>query len=215
MFEFLIADINTPFAIALSCVIVLGFLEGVGMLIGLSIMNLMDQISPFEMEVDIEINTNVNAQGITPLLGWLCLNRLPLLVWAVLFLTSFSIAGYSYNYVMLSNSSIELPTFIASVFALTAAVLSTRWIGRPLAKVMPKNETSAVSSDSFSGLIAKITIGTAKQDSPAEAVLVDQFNQKHYVLVAPENSDDEFTQTEQVVLVEKLENHWLAVKFTA
>lgn len=212
MFEFLIADINTPFAIALSCVIALGFLEGVGMLIGLSIMNLMDQISPFEM--DIEVDTNLSGQGITPLLGWLCLNRLPLLVWIVLFLTSFSIAGYSYNYAILANSSIELPTFISSIFALTAAVFATRWIGRPLARLMPKNESSAVSNESFLGLVAKITIGTAKQNSPAQAVLVDQFNQKHYVLVAPESSGDEFTQTEQVVLVEKTENHWLAVKFT-
>lgn len=212
MFEFFVADMNTGFAIALASVFVLGLLEGLGLLIGLSVMNLMDQFSPFELDVDI--NTDVSADGLTPLLGWLCLNRLPLLIWAVLFLTSFAITGYTFNYILLSSFSIALPSFVAYIFAFTLAILMTRWIGKPLAMILPKNESSAVSNNSFIGQIAKITIGTAKKNSPAQAVLIDQFNQKHYVLVAPDDSNDTFNQSEEVVLVEKTTNHWLAVKFT-
>jgi hypothetical protein len=212
MFEFFVADMNTGFAIALASVFVLGLLEGLGLLIGLSVMNLMDQVSPFELDVDI--NTDVSGDGLTPLLGWLCLNRLPLLIWAVLFLTSFAIAGYTFNFVLLSSFSIALPSFVAYILAFIIAILMTGWIGKPLAMILPKNESSAVSSHSFTGRIAKITIGTAKKDSPAQAVLIDQFNQKHYVLVAPDDSNDTFNQSEEVVLVEKTTNHWLAVKFT-
>jgi len=212
MYEFLFADINTGFAIALSIVAILGLLEGIGMLIGLSVMNIMDQFSPFEL--DVEIDTDISANGLTPLLGWLYLNKLPLLVWAVLFLTSFSISGYTFNFVVLGTFSATLPTFIAYIFAFTLAIFMTRLIGKPLAKILPKNESSAVSNHSFTGLVAKITIGTAKKNSPAEAVLVDQFNQKHYVLVAPDDSNDTFNQSEEVVLVEKTSNFWLAVKFT-
>jgi len=212
MYEFLFADINTGFAIALSIVAILGLLEGIGMLIGLSVMNLMDQFSPFEL--DVEIDTDISANGLTPLLGWLYLNKLPLLVWAVLFLTSFSIAGYTFNFVLLGTFSATLPTFIAYIFAFTLAIFMTRLIGKPLALILPTNESSAVSNHSFTGLVAKITIGTAKKNSPAEAVLVDQFNQKHYVLVAPDDSNDIFNQSEDVVLVEKTANYWLAVKFT-
>jgi len=212
MYEFLFADINTGFAIALSIVAILGLLEGIGMLIGLSVMNLMDQFSPFEL--DVEIDTDISANGLTPLLGWLYLNKLPLLVWAVLFLTSFSIAGYTFNFVLLGTLSATLPTFIAYIFAFILAIFMTRLIGKPLAVILPKNESSAVSNHSFTGLVAKITIGTAKKNSPAEAVLVDQYNQKHYVLVAPDDSNDTFNQSEEVVLVEKTSNFWLAVKFT-
>jgi len=212
MYEFLFADINTGFAIALSIVAILGLLEGIGMLIGLSVINIMDQFSPFEL--DVEIDTDISANGLTPLLGWLYLNKLPLLVWAVLFLTSFSISGYTFNFVVLGTFSATLPTFIAYIFAFTLAIFMTRLIGKPLAKILPKNESSAVSNHSFTGLVAKITIGTAKKNSPAEAVLVDQFNQKHYVLVAPDDSNDTFNQSEEVVLVEKTSNFWLAVKFT-
>jgi len=212
MYEFLFADINTGFAIALSVVAILGLLEGIGMLIGLSVMNIMDQFSPFEL--DVEIDTDISANGLTPLLGWLYLNKLPLLVWAVLFLTSFSIAGYTFNFVLLGTLSATLPTFIAYIFAFILAIFMTRLIGKPLAVILPKNESSAVSNHSFTGLVAKITIGTAKKNSPAEAVLVDQYNQKHYVLVAPDDSNDTFNQSEEVVLVEKTSNFWLAVKFT-
>lgn len=215
MYEFLVADINTPFAIALGSVLILGLFEGIGLLVGLSIMSLFDQFSPFEMEVDVELEANVSSGGLTSVVGWLYLNRLPLLVWLVLFLSSFGVAGYTFNYLNLNMLALALPSFLASITAFVVAVFLTRAIGGPLAKLMPKNETSAVSTNSFTGLVAKITIGKATQNSPAEAVLTDQFNQKHYVLVAPETSDETFEQSQQVVLVEKQEKCWIAVKFNA
>lgn len=215
MFEFLVADINTPFAIALGTVLILGLLEGLGLLVGMSIMSLFDQFSPFEMEVDVELEAEVSSGGLTSLIGWLYLNKLPMLVWLVLFLSSFAIAGYTFNYLNLNVLSLTLPSFVASLTAFVAAIFLTRAFGAPLARLMPKNETSAVSTNSFAGLVAKITIGKATKDSPAEAVLTDQYNQKHYVLVAPETSDEIFEQSQQVVLVEKQEKCWIAVKFNA
>jgi len=212
MIEFLLADFNTSFAIALGTVIALALLEGVGMLIGLSLMSLLDQISPIEF--DLEVDTEFSDVGITPLLGWLCLNRLPLLIWLVLLMTSFAITGYSINFILLSTPSFLLSPFIVTTLAFICAIFSTRYIGIPLARLLPKNESSAVSNNSFNGLIAKITIGTAKKGSPAEASLLDKFNQKHYVLVSPDNAEDVFTQGEEVVLVEKQQNTWLAIRFT-
>lgn len=212
MFEFFVAEINTGFAIALIIVMMIGLLEGIGMIIGLSLMNLLDQISPFDIEVDI--NTDVTTGGMTSIFGWLCLNRLPLLIWTVLFLTSFAVAGYILNFILLNNFNFVLPTFITYSFAILMAILSTRFLGQPLANLLPQNESSAISNDSFKGVVAKITIGTAKEGSPAQAVLTDHYNQKHYVLVTPDNSIDTFNQNEDVVLVEKLDSHWLAVKFT-
>lgn len=212
MIEFLLADFNTGFAIALGMVIALAFLEGLGMLIGLSLMSLLDQISPIEF--DLEVDAEFSHGGLTPILGWLCLNRLPLLIWLVLFLTCFSISGYSVNFFLLNATNFLLPTFVVYSLALIAAILLTRYLGIPLGRLLPKNESSAVSNDSFTGLIAKITIGTAKKDSPAEATLLDSFNQKHYVLVSPDDDTETFNQGDEVVLVEKQKNIWLAVKFT-
>ncbi len=211
MIEFLLADINIGFAIALCTVLALAILEGVGMLIGLSMMNLLDHISPIEL--DIEADADLPAGGLTPLLGWLCLNRLPLLIWLVLFLTSFGITGYTLNYVLLNNFSANLPEILTYGLSFIFSLFATHYIGKPLSRLLPKNESSAISNNSFNGLIATITIGTAKQDSPAEASLTDGFNQKHYVLVTPDDDNEEFSQGQQVVLVEKKETFWLAIKF--
>ncbi len=211
MIEFLLADMNIGFAIALCLVLALAVLEGVGMLIGLSMMNLLDHISPIEL--DLEVDADLPAGGLTPLLGWLCLNRLPLLIWLVLFLTSFGIAGYSLNYILLNNFEVNLPEFLTYALSFIFSLYATHHIGKPLSRLLPKNESSAISNNSFNGLIATITIGTAKQDSPAEASLTDSFNQKHYVLVTPDSDTEEFNQGQQVVLVEKKESFWLAIKF--
>tara|TARA_B110000116_G_C16739944_1_gene538002 strand:- start:158 stop:799 length:642 start_codon:yes stop_codon:yes gene_type:complete len=211
MIEFIFADINIGFAIALCTVFVLAILEGVGMLIGLSMVNLLDHISPIDL--DIAIDADLPAGGLTPLLGWLCLNRLPLLIWLVLFLTSFGITGYTLNYILLTNFTANLSEFLIYGLSLILSLYATHHIGVPLSRLLPKNESSAISNNSFTGLIATITIGTAKKDSPAEASLTDCFNQKHYVLVTPDNDNEEFNQGQQVVLVEKKESLWLAIKF--
>jgi len=211
MIEFLLADINIGFAIALCSVLALATLEGVGMLIGLSMMNLLDHISPIDLDIDVD--ADLPAGGLTPLLGWLCLNRLPLLIWLVLFLTCFGIVGYSLNFILLDNSMVNLSEFLTYSLSFILALYATHYIGKPLSRLLPKNESSAISNNSFNGLIATITIGTAKQDSPAEASLTDSFNQKHYVLVTPDDDNEEFSQGQQVVLVEKKESFWLAIKF--
>lgn len=212
MIEFIFADINIGFAIALSSVLVLAMLEGIGMLIGLSVMNLLDHISPIDFDIDIDADSSLNAAGLTPLIGWLCLNRLPLLIWLVLFLTSFGITGYTLNYILLTSFTINLSEFLTYSLSFILSLYITHHIGEPLSRLLPKNESSAISNNSFNGLVATITIGTAKQDSPAEASLTDSYKQKHYVLVTPDSDKEEFTQGQQVVLVEKKETFWLAVK---
>ena len=211
MIEFILADINIGFAIALCSVLTLAILEGIGMLIGLSMVNLLDHISPIDLDIDVDADLPVG--GLTPLLGWLCLNRLPLLIWLVLFLTSFGITGYTLNYIILTNFTVNLPEFITYGLSFILSLYATHHIGVPLSRLLPKNESSAISNNSFNGLIATITIGTAKKDSPAEASLTDSFNQKHYVLVTPDSDNEEFNQGQQVVLVEKKESLWLAIKF--
>lgn len=211
MIEFLLADMNIGFAIALCSVLTLATLEGVGMLIGISMMNLLDHISPIDLDIDVD--ADLPTGGLTPLLGWLCLNRLPLLVWLVLFLTSFGIIGYTINYIWVNNFTINSSEFLVYGLSFIFSLYATHLIGKPLSRLLPKNESSAISNSSFTGLIATITIGTAKQDSPAEASLTDSFNQKHYVLVTPDSDNEEFSQGQEVVLVEKKETFWLAIKF--
>lgn len=197
------ADFNLLYSSALLFVIFLALLEGGGLLIGVSLANALDDILPLEIDNDVALSSG----GVSAVLGWLYLHRLPFLVWLLLFLTSFGIAGLSLNYMTTLYHFITLP------IALLIAIFSCRFLGKKIANIMPKNESSAVSSGSFVGKIATITVGKARKGFAAEAVLQDKFKQKHYFLVEPEHEGLEFTQGTQVVLIEKLKNSWLVIEF--
>jgi len=212
MIDFLLAEFNTGFTIALGIVLAIAIMEGLGVIIGLSIVNLVDQLSPFDIDVDID--TDISSGGLTSLVGWLYLDRMPLLVWLILLLSGFAIAGYSVNYFTINLFGTPFNSVIVYCAAIILAIAMTRLTGGPISRLMPQNESSAISNTSFAGKIARITVGTARIGSPAEAMLSDEFKQKHYVLVAPDQADIEFKQGQEVVLVEKLESHWIGMTLT-
>jgi len=217
MCEFFLADANMYFNVAIGIVLVLGLLEGLGMLLGLSLIALFDNLSPFDVELklglDADAGADLNTGGLTQIAGWLCLNRLPLMMWLVLFLTCFGIAGYVLNFTVISLLGTYVSTFISIPASIAAGLLLTGKTGKRLAELMPKNESSAIGTATFGGRIATITAGTARKGSPAEASFVDHFKQKHYVMVEPMETSDVFAVGDQVVLVEKGTNAWLATSY--
>ncbi|MGQ8364415.1 YqiJ family protein [Glaciecola sp. 1036] len=213
MIEFLLSDANTLYTVAICIVIGLGLVEGLAMIFGLSIGALFDGISPIDM--DFELEAEISSGGLTGILGWLALNRLPLMIWFVLFMTCFGLSGWTANYLFGSLFGVLLPTLISFPVALAVGLTLTGRIGKRLARFMPKNESSAINTDTFGGRIATITLGTARVGSPSEASFVDSFKQKHYVMVEPIENGQEFHVGQQVVLVEKGPNSWLATNMEA
>lgn len=203
LLDFFLADFNLPYSISIAIVIAIACLEGIGLLIGLSVSNFLEELISIDFDHDAELPSG----GISATLGWLYLHRLPMLVWLLLLLSSFGILGVTLNYLIL------LPHWIALPIITITTIFITRYLAKQLSKITPKNESSATSSASFSGEVATITIGTASKDHPTEAVIRDKYKQKHYVLVEPEDSSKTFTQGTRVVLVEKQKNIWLAIEF--
>lgn len=203
MLAFFVADFNLPYSLALAAVLALALIEGIGLLMGLSLVSLFDDLMPIELD----LNTSLPS-GLTAFLGWLYLHQLPLLVWLLLLLSSFSVIGLTLNYI------INLPLIVSLPITLLLAMFVSRFLGKQIAQIIPKNESSASSCASFAGKLATITIGKASKGNAAEAVLHDDFNQKHYVMVEPEQEQQVFEQGTQVVLIEKQQNSWIAIKFT-
>lgn len=210
MYNFLLSDQNFIFSCALCFMLVLALLEGVGALIGFSLGNLIDQALPIDLDVDADVGAElVNpASGGTAVLGWLCFAKLPFLVWLILALTSFSISGYLVNATAQNLFGTLAPVYLSLPIAIIAMLWLTRLIGRPLARLLPKNESSAISNRTFVGKSARITVGNARRELPAEAVLVDDYGQKHYILVAPED-DSVIPAGTEVALLEKTKRHFI------
>ncbi|TRX58087.1 DUF1449 family protein [Thalassomonas sp. M1454] len=181
-------------------------LEGLALLIGASLMSLLDDL----VDIDIDTQANISNGGLTSLLGWLCLNKLPLLVWLVLLLTSFALGGLIYNYIVITTIQFEFLFWLSKPVALITALISTHYLGARIAKVIPKNESSATSTTEFAGRVATITLGKASSGNAAQAVLIDDYQQKHYVMVEPEQKTQEFPQGTDVVLLEKKASSWIA-----
>ena len=104
-----------------------------------------------------------------------------------------------------------LPAWFAALPALAIGLPATRYIGLGLARLIPKEETEAVSSRKFIGKVATIVRGQARAGLPAEAKLRDQFGRTHYLMVAPEG-DDVLDAGAEAVLVKRLGGHYLAVR---
>ncbi|RTR35111.1 OB-fold-containig protein [Shewanella atlantica] len=205
MVEFLFAQANLPFLISLSLVFLLGLLEGFSLILGLGLLGGLDDW--LSVDVDPEVS------GFTGVAGWLCLNRLPLLIWFVLVLVSFALAGYTSNFLAMVFTDQVLHQAISLPIALILTLFSCRYLGAGLARILPKNETSAISIDSLSGCVGTVTLGCAVKGNPSEALVKDQHLQKHYVLVEPDMPGHEFPKGTQVVLLRREGSVWTASTF--
>jgi len=214
MTEFILASENLPFAIALGLMFAIGLLEGVTTLLGFGVSSLIESLLP-EMDVDVDFDIDADADidagpdlgdagsagALSRLLGWFNIGKVPVLVLFILFLLGFGLTGLIIQFVAQNMTGRALPAFLASLPAFAFAITDVKILGAAMAKVMPREETEAVSENSFIGRIAVITLGTAKKGQPAQARVRDQHGQAHYLMVEPDSEEHVFEAGSEVLLV--------------
>ncbi len=208
--DFVTASQNAPFLTALCVMFGLAILEGVGNLFGAGVSELIDSVFPdpdFDFDVDVDVDADIDGPTTPGIimqgLGWLHFGKVPAMVLLVLFLASFGLSGLVLQAVVSSATGFYLPTFLAAAPALFLGVSSVRVGGRWIAEFIPKDETSAVSSDTFVGRVATIVLGTARASQPSQARLHDEHGRSHYVMVEPDLAGDELPSGTQVLLVRR------------
>jgi len=122
----------------------------------------------------------------------------------VLFLAAFALVGFAANIVVHGLLGFYVPALVAGPIALFAALPVVRVAGGALGRIMPKDETSAVSLDSLVGRMATIVSGTARLGFPAQARVITEYGQPLYVMVEPDHADLSFAAKEQVLLVKRV-----------
>ena len=180
MLDFLVQPDTAPFTIALVVMALIGLVEMLGL--GGS-------------AVDLDMDGGAVAEG----LDWLNVGRLPLLIVLVVFLMVFGLAGLVLQQVAVAMLGGTLPWFAAVPAAAVVALPGIRLLSRGLARVLPRDETSAVEIDSLLGRRARIVLGTATRANPARAKVVDRFGQAHFVMVEPAD-DARFTADDELLL---------------
>jgi len=198
--EFLFADNNMPFSITLLLMLIIAVMEGALTLIGLGMSQALDSLLP---DVDIDVDGNMGSGGaLSNLLGWIRFRQVPMLILLVIFLAAFSLTGFALQLILDNALGFTLPAIIAAPIAFMLCLPMVRTSTGILAKVVFKDETESISSKSFVGNVAVITVGEARMGSPAEARFSDRFGTSHYVMVEPIDNNI-FKQGDKVLLVEE------------
>lgn len=189
--SFLLAPENVAFSTALVLMLLIGAVEAVGLGMG---------------GADLDSDGLDNA-----LLGWLGVGRLPLLMLLVVALASFGLVGLAIQQVMLGATGALLPGWIAVPGAALVSLPVTSVVGRAVARIMPRDDTTAVSLDTLIGRRATVVVGIARIGSPARARAYDIHGQSHYVLVEPNTEDEQLAEGDEVLLVSREPHHFRAV----
>lgn len=189
-----------PFGSALLLMLALLTIEGSGLLFGTSPSGWFDGLMP-------DLPDSIEGP-----LGWLHLGKVPFLILLGLFLTGFSMSGYAIQAFANTLLGQLLPAWLAAIPAALVGTAGVSGVGGLLARVMPGDETSAVSEMSLIGRAGMVVQGVARQGSAAQIKIRDLQGRTHYVLVEPDLADDIFEEGAAVLLVKKNGARYMGIR---
>ncbi|HEY5800797.1 MAG TPA: OB-fold-containig protein, partial [Burkholderiaceae bacterium] len=96
-----------------------------------------------------------------------------------------------------------LPAFVAVVPAGFIGLANVHVLGGLLAKILPKDETSAVSEQTLLGRAGVVITGTARRGMAAEVKVKDSHGNAHFLMLEPDIDGEEFEQGSIVLVVSK------------
>lgn len=210
MDSFWTAPENLPFLISLGLFFGLSLLQGISFILGMSLDQSVDQWlgvgnADMDLDVDMDLADGMDAadssSGLWGAMDWLNAGKIPMLFFLLTFLGCYALIGYLLQLVLVQSLGKPGPLWIMGLIVLPVCLPFSRWFSVGLGKVLPKDETSAVSRDSFIGQAAVITLGVATVGSPAQAKLKDAYGQTHYVMVEPDDAEETFSAGDRVILV--------------
>jgi hypothetical protein len=185
-----------PFTAATFLMLLIAVVEGVAMLVGATLSGMLQHHLPDPWD---------HLHGpFDKLLGWLHLGRVPFLVLLVLFLAGFALTGFALNMIAHRIFGSWAPTIISVPAALAATLVIVRVLGAGLARLIPHDQTYAVSFASLVGRVATIVSGVARQGYPAQARVPNEHGQTLYVMVEPDTAGMTFEGGERVLLTKQI-----------
>ena len=208
--------INAPeteiFGIAIALMVLLGVLEVISMLAG-GISDWLDNLLPDSLTetAHTEVGLDAADAGVfVRFLSWLYVGRVPVLMLMVVFLAVYGLTGYLFQTTFAAVFGSYLNGWLAAVAVWFLSLPLVRLTVGGLYKIMPKDETTAVSQESLIGRIGTVVLGEARAGSAAQVRVKDVYGQQHYVMAEPD-SDEVLKQGDAVLLVSLEGNTFKAI----
>ncbi len=186
----LLADHNLPFAVALALMVLLALFQAFG---------LGGSFGDSDLDADSDGHAYV-ADGLLLAFG---LGRVPFMIWLATLLLLFAGLGVGIQSIAEGLIGAPLDMWLGAVLAGVVALPATGVVARPLARILPRDETTAVGLDSLVGRRATIMTGRAAAGHPARAQVNDRFGHPHHVMVEPHEMDSQMLEGDEVLLVRR------------
>lgn len=194
--EIFLAAEAWPFSVAVTIVAAIALIEGAGLLVGLNFSGWIDHLLP---------DAGDSLEGASSAwLGWLHVGKVPVLVLLVVLLTAFAMAGFFIVALSKDLLGVYPPVPLSAVAALLGALPVVRVCGAAIARVTPRDETSAVLLETLVGRIATVVNGTARVNYPAQARVRNEHDQTLYVHIEPDDPNTTFGPGDSVLLVKQI-----------
>ncbi|MGU3496131.1 OB-fold-containig protein [Xanthobacteraceae bacterium A53D] len=181
-----------PFWLALMVVAGLGLVELVSVLLGASASGLLDDGLGYHGPDHSE------AGVLGGWMSWLNAGGVPLLVLAVILLSAFAAIGFALQSVA-AGILTPLPLILAVPASFALALPLTRWSSRGVARIIPRDETSAVKQADLIGRLGTVTLGPLDQGKPGSVRVRDSHGNIH--LLRATAADGHVIETGALVII--------------
>lgn len=190
--ELLLTSVYAPFAAALAGLLILGFIELLGLLlVGAGLSDLAD------------LAVDVHALPDTSVINWLLVKELPLAVILMLAFGGFGITGMTLQVAMTEVQGTPAPFYLAGPLALLGAVFFVNRLGSLIAPLF-KTTTTAVSEASLVGRIGTLLSPRAAKGYAGEIKVLDEHGNSHFLMAEPQQAGEEFKAGDEVQVMDQV-----------
>jgi len=187
-----------PFMVSVYLLVGLVALEVVLLVLGADAFHFIDDLIPDLGEADAP-----ETLSLAKALGFIGIGKVPVLMVLMSFLAIFGAGGYLIQKASAAFLDGYLPLAAAVPLAGAAAILLTGRFAALLARVLPSEETSAVSKDSLIGRKAVMNFGDATFTRNASAKVTDRHGNVHYVQVMASSPEELLPEGSEITLVSR------------
>ena len=200
-----------PFTLAAAVMAGLVVVEALSLLVGHSLSALVD--GALGHDADFEAGGGAEAGGsFSPaaLMSWINLGRVPFLVLLILALAAFALAGFVLQGLAAALLA-PLPTILAVGLAGAATLPALRVSTRTVARLIPRDESYAVSADDLVGAVGEVTLGPLDQGLPGQVRALDRHGNAHFLRARAAPDAPAMESGTRVLLVDRADAVYVAV----
>jgi membrane protein implicated in regulation of membrane protease activity len=198
-----------PFIVAGLVMTGLVAIETISLVAGFSLSHFIEQ--GFESEAFGGYHANTGETGfIGGLMGWINAGRVPLLIVIITWLAAFAVAGFMLQ-TLAASLLAPLPVAVAGLIAFCLAAPATRFTTRLVSRIVPHDETYAVSDADLIGRVAEVTLGPLDQGPAGRVKVRDIHGNWHFPMARLADGHDPIPVGAQALLVDRSGTTFLVI----